>query len=327
MAATQHYYISNFSFQDGTTLPSVSVAYRDINPSAEKTALVVTCFRGRLPNTCTFATGALKNHRVIVVALFGNGESSSPSNTPGFPSTVDYPDCVRAQHQLLLDGLKVSTLDVVMGFSMGGQTTYHWTMMYPDMVKNAIIICSSAKTSGHNRQFLEGPKAALENSADYVPVELRTSATPACVRGIRAFGKAYSAWLTSADWFDQQQYASLGFGSQSAWDEVTTGANYNGWDADDLLAMLGMWQRGDITALSMEATLEASLAKINIPVLLMPCKSDQYFRWEASKRESQMITNAIFRPIPSVWGHIGGSGACKEDTQWMDNEISLFLGN
>lgn len=326
MTETQYYEIKGFTFQNGTTLPAVSLAYRDINPAATKTALVVTCFRGRLQSTCTFATGALKDYRVIVVALFGNGESSSPSNTPGFPEAVDYPDCVRAQHKLLEEKLHISSLDVVLGFSMGGQTTYHWLVMYPGMVKRAVIICSSARTSGHNRQFLEGPKAALENAADYVPMVSRTAATPPCVRGIRAFGKAYSAWLTSPDWFDQQQYKVLGYDSQSAWDEVTTGANYNGWEPDDLLAMLGMWQRGDITVAAKAVSLEDALARIKVPVLLMPCKSDQYFRWEASEKESKMVSGLItFHPIPSVWGHTGGSGMSQVDKQWMDEEIGEFL--
>lgn len=326
MSDIKHVQLSNFTFQNGTTLPIVSLAYRDINPSAKKTALVITCFRGRLHNTCDFASGALSNYRIIVVALFGNGESSSPSNCPNFPAAIDYQDCVRAQKQLLVERLQITVLDAVVGFSMGGQTTYYWAMMYPDMVRTAVIICSAAKTSGHNRQFLEGPKSALDSSSDYVHVASRTVQTPPCIRGLRAFGKAYSAWLTSADWFDQQIYKTLGFDSQDAWDLAATGSNYNGWDADDLLIMLNMWQRGDVTTLG-SISLQEALSSIKIPVLLMPSTSDQYFRWEASERESKWLPNATFKPIPTIWGHLAGSGVCTEDTKWMDAEISTFLAS
>jgi homoserine O-acetyltransferase len=171
---------------------SVQLAYLDINSTANKVALVLTCFRGRLASTLNFSSGALRDHRIIVVALFGNGESSSPSNMADFPLSLDYQDCVRAQYQLIKSYLNIHIIDVVVGFSMGGQCAYYWTMMYPDFVRNAVIICSSARTSRHNYQFLEGPKAALENSVDYKKGE-RTETSSMPLRGLRAFGKAYSA--------------------------------------------------------------------------------------------------------------------------------------
>ncbi|SPO00372.1 uncharacterized protein DNG_03217 [Cephalotrichum gorgonifer] len=184
---TQHYKIDNFTFKDGTGPTSIQLAYLDINPISEKVALVLTCFRGRLPSTTTFRDGALKGHRVIVVALFGNGESSSPSNMAEFPPSLNYEDCVHAQHQLISSHLEIQSIDVVVGFSMGGQCSYYWTLMYPKIVRNAVVICSSARTSRHNYQFLEGPKAALENSSDYRKGERNGTSTKP-FSGLRAFG-------------------------------------------------------------------------------------------------------------------------------------------
>ncbi|CAK7568623.1 MAG: hypothetical protein SEPTF4163_006619 [Sporothrix epigloea] len=332
---TQRHIIKNFTFSDGTVLPSVVVAYQVFNPSVEKTALVITCFRGRLQNTCTFAKGALQGHRIVVAALLGNGESSSPSNTADFPQDMlSYEDCVRALNDLLHNALHIKILDVVIGFSMGGQATYYWLMMYPDMVRRAVIICSSASTSGHNVQFLEGPRFALLNSIDYVPIAMRRKTDAAlphehCVRGIQAFGKAYSAWLTSAEWFDKGCFRTLGFNSRADWDKAVTGPNYSGWDPDDLLAMLGMWQRGDVSTLYGKGyttkTLSETLASIKVPVLLMPSRTDQYFRWQISEREASMITNAVLKIIPSIWGHLAGFGTNPIDTEWMDSQIRTFL--
>ncbi|CDM28999.1 hypothetical protein DTO013E5_1212 [Penicillium roqueforti] len=330
---TQLYEIPNFSFQDGTTLPLARLAYLDLNSDVSKTALVITCFRGRLKSTSIFADGALRDHRIIVVALFGNGESSSPSNTPGFPSSINYRDCVRAQHELLTVHLKVQSLDVVVGFSMGGQCAYHWTLMYPDLVQSAVVICSSARTSRHNYQFLEGPKAALQNAVDYVDKDRVTSPATGISRGVHAFGKAYSAWLTSAEWFEQQAYRSLGYAALGDWDRDVTGVNYAGWNPDDLLAMLHMWQSGDVSSLvdsegdskDDERSLESALSRIRARVLLMPCRTDQYFRWEASEREAGSITAATLKVIPSVWGHLAGAGVNKADTEWLDRAITEFL--
>ena len=310
----QYSELQNFTFCNGATLPTVRVAYKILNPQNSKVAIVHTCFRGRIDSTLTHADGVLKDYKVIVIALFGNGESSSPSNTPNFPETLEYMDCIEAQYQFLTEDLHISTVDVMLGFSMGGQITYHWITRHPPFIKRAIIVCSSAKTSPHNFQFLEGPKAALENAADEA-------------RGIRAFGKGYSAWLTSAEWFDQELYKDLGFKTLSAWDEVAAGTGYEGWTGDDLLVMLGMWQRGDISRCLLETggDLHNALQKIQASVLLMPCETDQYFRPYANQREAKSLKSARVEVVPSVWGHIAGGGANQKDTQWMDKKIESFL--
>lgn len=320
----QQYQIHDFTFKDGTGPTSIQLAYLDINSTANKVALVLTCFRGRLASTLNFGSGTLRDHRIIVVALFGNGESSSPSNMADFPPSLDYQDCVRAQHQLIQLYLNIQIIDVVVGFSMGGQCAYYWTMMYPDFVRNAVIICSSARTSRHNYQFLEGPKAALENSVDYKKGQ-RTETSSMPLSGLRAFGKAYSAWLTSPEWFEKELYKSMGYETLSDWDLDATGNNYHSWHPDDLLAMVSMWQRGDVTSISGHTFLENALAQIKARVLVMPCSTDQYFRWEASERESCMIPHSNFTIIPSAWGHLAGLGINDANKEFMDQAIAEFL--
>lgn len=320
--------LENFTFQHGTTLPSIQVAYREFNPNGQKAALIPTCFHGRINTTLNFAKGALQNHRVIVVAQLGNGESASPSNTPGFPSTLDYRDCVRAQHRLLTEHLNISSLDVMTGFSMGGQCTYHWMALYPDFIRNAVIICSSARTSLHNYQFLEGPKAALMNSVDYNSDSFRVQGK-APVRGLHAFGRAYSAWLTSAEWFEERLFQKMGFQTLDGWAEGVCGKGYEDWHPDDLLVMLGMWQRSDlgvsVAADGQAVPLPQALASLMSRILLMPGKTDQYFRWEVSEMEASHLKNAEVAVIPSVWGHVAGGGGNPEDSEWMDARISKFL--
>ncbi|PWO26424.1 GsiB, General stress protein [Pyrenophora tritici-repentis] len=308
----QTYEISDFKFHNGTTLPKLKLAYKILNPHNSKIAVVHTCFKGRIDSTLTHADGALKNHKIILIALLGNGESSSPSNTPNFPSQLEYMDCISAQYTLLTKELGIREVDVMLGFSMGGQITYHWVTSYPDFVKHAVVVCSSAKTSRHNYQFLEGPKAALESAV-----------SPE--RGIRAFGKAYSAWLTSAEWFDEERYKEMGFQTLRDWDDVSTIQGYEGWTGDDLLVMLGMWQRGDVSRCTEAKTEEEALKSITAKVLLMPCETDQYFRPYVSEREITKLANGSLEIIPSIWGHIAGDGANPKDVEWMDHKIKLFL--
>ncbi|KAI8932500.1 hypothetical protein NX059_010682 [Plenodomus lindquistii] len=76
--------------------------------------MVHTRFRGRIDNTLTHANGVLRDYKIVVVA-----ESSSPSNTLDFPKTMEYMDCVKAQHTLFTQELGVSEADVMLHFSMG----------------------------------------------------------------------------------------------------------------------------------------------------------------------------------------------------------------
>ncbi|KAJ6110876.1 hypothetical protein N7486_003111 [Penicillium sp. IBT 16267x] len=316
--------LENFTFQNGITLPKVRVAYREFNPTGQKVALIPTCFRGTINGTLNFTDGVFQNYRVIVVALLGNGESSSPSNTADFPDTLDYPDCVRAQQKLVTEHLQISSLDVVLGFSMGGQCTYHWAAMYPEMVRNAVVICSSARTSLHNYQFIEGPKAALLHSVDYNDKDLRAK-NIAPIRGLHAFARAYSAWLTSAEWFEERLFQKSGFETLDDWAEANA-KGYDNWHPDNLLVMAGMWQRSDISLTGDGSkTLEDALGSLTARILLMPCRTDQYFRWEANERELQSIKHGELAVIPSIWGHIGGGGANPVDTEWMDRKIAAFL--
>ncbi|KAL2812554.1 Alpha/Beta hydrolase protein [Aspergillus cavernicola] len=324
----QFYDLKNFTFTQGTTLPSVRLAYQIFNPKAAKTALIPTCFRGRISTTLNFCTGALYDYKVIVVALFGNGESSSPSNTPNFPKRLDYRDCVRAQHALVTMHLGLDHLDTVLGFSMGGQCAYHWIAMHPMMVGNAVIICSSARTSLHNIQFLEGPKAALVNSADYVDGSSRIQGQVP-LRGLHAFGTAYSAWLTSAEWFEQELFQAQGYANRQAWADDVGRKRYEDWHPEDLLVMLDMWQRGDVrVAVNLRGenlSLEEALAEFKTRILLMPCLTDQYFKKEVSEREATHLPHGHLAVIPSVWGHLAGSGCNSEDNRWMERRIADFL--
>lgn len=151
----QTFSIPSFQFPSGVT-KDIKISYRQFNPTSPKTVLIPTCYGGRINTTLNFTSGALKDHHVIVVAMLGNGESSSPSNDEDFPEdySLRYPNCINAQYKLVTEHLGIKGLDAVIGFSMGGQQAYHWAVMHGSgenpFVKNTVVICGSAKTSGHS---------------------------------------------------------------------------------------------------------------------------------------------------------------------------------
>src|SRR5215469_11859564 len=75
----------------------------------------------------------------IIVNKFGNGLSSSPSNTPPF-DRGRYPlftttDNVRVQQRLLAEVFGIERVALVYGFSMGAQQAFHWAALFPDRVE------------------------------------------------------------------------------------------------------------------------------------------------------------------------------------------------
>ena len=322
----QYYEIPSFNFVSGATIP-IKIAYRSYNSSSPKAACIPTCYGGRINTTLTFTknNGALSSHHVIVTAMLGNGESSSPSNTPNFPKTLDYRDCIHAQHELLTKHLGISQLDAVVGFSMGGQQAYYWACMYPSFVKSAVVICGSARTSGHNYAFIEGPKAALLNSTDYADGAYRANGIKP-LRGLRAFGRAYCAWLTSGAWFRERHWEkSLGFASVEEYIGNTMEKTFEDWDAEDVLILARMWQEGDVGATRDDGSYEEALRGIEARVLVMPGRTDQYFAVEDGVVEVALLGRGELGVIESVWGHAAGGGMSEGDVRWMNGRIGEFL--
>lgn len=358
----EYHTIPKLEFASGTTLHDVQIAYRSYNASSTAgTVLIPTCFAGKINTTLTFNTtpdSALSKYHVVVVAMLSNGESSSPSNKSFFPAPGDlhYEDQIRAQHHLLTEGLGVTHLEAVVGFSMGGQQAYHWAVMYPSFVSRIVAICTSARTSPHNYTFLEGPIAALTNSIDYIAwqqIKARLAngedlgpnlkeVKPK--RGLSAFARAYAAWLTSAQWFRDRSFTTPvgpfpGCASVEDWLKVRE-ANYANWDADDVLTKARMWQMADIgktyagktTVLGMQAPTEEddkafaeALGSITASVLLMPCRTDQYFTPEANEEEMKHLKHGKLAVIESTWGHMSGGGANPDDVAFMDARIAEHM--
>lgn len=209
---------------------------------------------------------------------------------------------------------------------MGGQQAYYWSVMYgigsDPFVKRAVVICGSARTSGHNFAFLEGPINALTASHDYDNGKYKIKAVKATA-GLRAFNRAYAAWLTSAEWFRQELWRELGAKSLQEWLEAND--DDENWDPEDLLTLARMWQASDVGSVDSSGDYQKVLKQVTAKVLVMPCVSDQYFPPEDGENEVKHLKNGRFAPIESVWGHMAGGGSSPVDTKWMDKTIAAFL--
>src|SRR5882724_2251803 len=103
---------------------------------------------------------------LVSTELFGNGNSSSPSNTPEplhgprFPVTT-IRDNVTAVHRLLTEELKVTHLRAIIGFSMGAQQAFQWAVSHPNFADRIVATSGTAKCYPHGFVRLEGQITAL----------------------------------------------------------------------------------------------------------------------------------------------------------------------
>ena len=150
------------TLQSGDTLPDAKLAYKtygSLNARGDNVIVMPTFYTGAHVHNEGYlrAVPALDPSRYFIVSInmFGNGLSSSPSNTappfdgPRFPAVTLY-DNVACQHRLLTEALGVTRIALVLGWSMAGCQSYQWGAQYPDMVDAILPFCASARTSAHN---------------------------------------------------------------------------------------------------------------------------------------------------------------------------------
>ena len=162
--------VRDFRFGTGETLPSLNLHYRTIGtPRRDASGVVRNAVlilhgtggtgAGFLSQTFggeLFGSGQLLDATRYFIVLpdgIGHGKSSKPSKDlrARFPKYT-YDDMVRAQHVLLVDGLKVNHLRLALGTSMGAMHCWVWGEMYPDFVDGLVPLASvPTAIAGRNR--------------------------------------------------------------------------------------------------------------------------------------------------------------------------------
>ena len=104
-------------------------------------------------------------------SCFGSTGPMSINPETGKPYGASFPvvtveDWVNAQARVI-DHFGIKTLAAVMGGSLGGMQATAWSMLYPERVRNCVVIASTPKLSAQNIAFNEVARSAILSDPDF----------------------------------------------------------------------------------------------------------------------------------------------------------------
>lgn len=332
----REFVIPNFHTEGGATLPEARVVYGTygkLNTAKDNVVLLPSHYMADFhgyewligPNH------ALDTSKLFLVAteLFGNGHSSSPSNTPEpwhgprFPVTT-IRDNVEAVHRLLVEQLKVTHLRAIIGFSMGAQQAFQWAVSYPTFADRIVATAGTAKCYPHGVVRLEGQIAAITLDPAFQNGDYAAQPT----QGLETFALVWTGWLFSQEWWRKELWRA-GAKPGTTFEQVLHNFRTNflpGADANNLILQMRTWEKHNVGMTpGFGGEVERALKSIKVPLLYMPSETDLYFPLGDARYEAAFIPGVLLTPIPSLWGHPAGAGASPEDENFLNDNVARFL--
>ena len=325
------------TLQSGSVIRNARLSWKThgtLSPARDNVIVYPTSYSARHPDLewLIGPDGILDPTRwfIVICDMFGNGLSSSPSNTQDYPTLVTIHDNVTVQREALRALFGIDRVACVYGWSMGALQAYHWAAMFPDAVERIVVNCGVSCTSIHNQVFLRGLMATLEAAPEHIGNGRFTQEPRAA---LRAFGRIYAGWALSQDFYRARLHLSDGpvgnlgapdleFFLRRDWEQ-----RFGARPAADLYAQLMTWDAADISANSLyDGDLEKALRAIKARVLLVPGETDLYFRVADNANELAVLARAELKPIPSIWGHRAGNPVVNPtDTAFIKDAVRVLL--
>lgn len=315
MPLPRHFELGDFDLQSGDILRQAQLTYLqlgELNAARDNLVILPTYYggahSGNLPLVGAHSPLDPERFCIVIPNMFGNGLSSSPSNTVETQRGARFPhvsllDNVRAQKRLIEAHFDDASPALVLGWSMGGMQALQWAASYPERVTRVMSICATARCWPHNQVFLDGVRAALQADGTFKGGDYERPPE----KGLRAFGRVYAGWAYSQAFYRDGLYRQLGFPTIEAmlefWED-----DHLAQDANDLLAMLETWKRADVSLDDRnKGDFARALRGISADCIIMPGSTDLYFTEQDARYEAAMIPSAEVVPLISDWGHCAGA--------------------
>jgi homoserine O-acetyltransferase len=313
MSGLRYFDAPNFALQKSTVLPTAQLAYRTLgtlNEAKDNAVLVTTGLTLSDDSNEMYFCGPNRaldpgKYFIILTNHLGNGRSSSPSNTPApfekarFPVVTHF-DNIRLQ-QLLVASFGIQRLRLVTGWSLGAAQVFQWAAQYPDTVAAAAPIAGSARCGVYNAVFVNSLQSALRLD----PAFQNGYYGHAPIEGLKTFGAIYAGWAWSEPFFREKVYLSFGVKDHIQFIEDIFVPFFQQHDANDLLAQMDTWSRGDISDNpAYGGDFDKALGAIKAKTIILTVDHDRYFPPVDAEYEASRIPGAECRVLHSTWGHM-----------------------
>ena len=331
------YEAGDIILQSGLRLPSARLSWKAhgaLSPQQDNVIVYPTSYGAQHPDL-EWLIGPDKvldptRWFIVMLDMFGNGLSSSPSDMADYPMLVTVHDNVQTQRRALADLFGIDRVACVYGWSMGALQAYHWAALFPSAVGRIVVNCGVARTAVHNQVFLRSLMATLEAAPEHTG-NGRFYAEPRAAK--RAFGRIYAGWGLSQDFYRDGRHLAdgpkpnLGAPDLESFLKTDWEDRFGARPAANLYAQLRTWDAADISANALyDGDLSAALRAIQARVLLMPGATDLYFRTADNEAELPLLTTASLRPIPSIWGHRAGNPVANPaDMMFIEQQVRDWL--
>jgi len=325
--------LGNFRLVNGYTIPNARLAYTTHGTlnAARDNAVVFPNFLGGNDAALELYVGegmALDPNKyfVILPGQFGNGFSSSPSNTPppfdrgAFPP-IAIADDVIAQHRLITEHFGIERLALVLGWSVGALQTYEWAVRFPQVVTRMASIAGAPRPSPWTLHWL---RTVIEEPIVTDPAWNNGFYAQASdvQAGLRRQGHCMALTLPPLSYYHGDLMQRLGFGSVQDFVRGFFEGFMVGQDPNNLLIQA----RKALTADPAQGgSLPEALGRITARTTIVAFTGDVMFPPQDNELDARSIPGAKYREVTTISGHLTTFGLFPEDKQAVDDAIREAL--
>ena len=325
--------LGDFPLLSGYTLPGAKLSYKTLGTlsAAKDNAILFPHFLGGAPEALEGWIGEGRaldptKYFFILPGQFGNGVSTSPSNSPPPFDRGAFPPCkfaddVIAQHRLVTEQFGIQELQLVLGWSTGGLQTYEWAVRYASMVKRVAAIATAPKPSPWTRLWLQ---TLIEEPHTTDPAYNRGfyASQEAMHTGLRRQAHGTALTLPPHGFYRDELWKQLGFSSLEDFISRFWEAFWLPQDPNDLIVQARKARAADPSG---GGDLTEALGRITAKVAVIAFTGDPMFPPDEGKVDASRIKGATFLEIASIFGHLATFQLSQTDVQAVDAALGQLL--
>jgi homoserine O-acetyltransferase len=193
---------------------------------------------------------------------------------------------------MVTHGLGLTQLRAVVGRSMGAFIALEWAVQHPDMVKSLVLLGPTPKSDANFQVVVDLMISAVALDPEWDGGHYAHNP----VEGLRHAGMIYFPWTVTAEYLNQLSPRQLAQES----DGLAKG--FADWDANALVLRYAACRTYDIAG-PLAGDMDGALARVTMPVLLLPAAGDRLVGQAGARRLRAGLPHAAYAEIPTQLGH------------------------